>query len=211
MNKINSNKKVLEFTKNKKMIDLLKESFQSLEIVQKGLNAYLDGKRANFPRFYFLSADELIEIISETKDPLRVQPHLKKCFEGIQKLKFDEEKKIHGMYSSEGEYIAFTNLVDTQSVNGNVDDWLNLVESNMIISTKNVIQKAFEEYLTMKRIDWVLNRCGMAVLCMDMTYWTSEAEISINENGSKGAQEFANTCTKKVIFIKKLLYDFFFI
>ena len=24
----------------------------------------------------------------------------------------------------------------------------------------------------MKRNDWVLNRCGMAVLCINMTYWT---------------------------------------
>ena len=105
LNKLNTNKQILEFTKNRKYLEILKESHNNLEFVQKELNNYLDGKRASFPRFYFLSSDELLEILSETKDPLKVQPHLKKCFEGIQSLKFDEDKKIHGMYSAEGEFV----------------------------------------------------------------------------------------------------------
>ena len=151
------------------------------------MNAYLEGKRANFPRFYFLSNDELLEILRETKDPTRVEPHLKKCFEGINKLKFDADKKIYGMYSGEGEYVEYTNdVIDTVKARGQVDQWLIQVESAMIQSVKNVTAIAFQHYTQLQRTHWVIDRCGMAVLCVGMTFWTYQAEQALIQDGAKG-------------------------
>lgn len=143
--------------KTSNLLEQLTQSNTTLDVIQKGLNAYLETKRQSFPRFFFLSNDELLEILAETQDPTRVQPHLKKCFEGIRSLEFREANlDILAMISSEGERVPMINVVNPKDSDGAVELWLLKVEKTMCDTVKSVIKQSITDYVTNDFESWVL-------------------------------------------------------
>ncbi|KAG4100119.1 dynein heavy chain and region D6 of dynein motor-domain-containing protein [Neocallimastix lanati (nom. inval.)] len=194
MKKCDEDHHVLECTGIPNIKEEFINSNNLLDQIQKGLNSYLETKRLMFPRFFFLSNDEMLEILSETKNPKRVQPHLKKCFEGINSLEFDNNLNIHSLYSSENEKLPLTKQISTADAKGLVEKWLLKVESGMKESVHHSIKEAFKAYAETKRKEWVLNWPGQVVLCVSQVYWTFNAEAAI-PRGSKGLEDFSKELT----------------
>lgn len=166
------------------------EANAKLEQIQKGLNDYLETKRLSFPRFFFLSNDELLEILAETKDPLRVQPHLKKCFDGIAKLHFQNNLDITACYDPKGEKVDFPyDKVNHKKINpndsgGNVEVWLIEVEIMMKKSLAYAIDFAMKDYLVSDRLEWLHRWQGQVIICINQTRWCYDVEETLTQGPS---------------------------
>ena len=162
-----------------------------LDKIQKGLSDYLEVKRLVFPRFYFLSNDELLEILAQTKEPRAVQPHLGKCFEGINNVLFlgeGEKLEISEMISSQGENFPLTDTIfPVRGANkGNVEQWMLKLQQSMRLSVKDATQFAIRDFPNIHRKEFVLKHPGMVILCVTALYWTRAVTKAFEDNDLKG-------------------------
>ncbi|XP_044001725.1 dynein axonemal heavy chain 12 [Aphidius gifuensis] len=175
------------------LYEIMKNSNELMEKINDGVTNYLEKKRLYFPRFFFLSNDDMLEILSETKDPLRVQPHLKKCFEGISKLGFNNELEIYSMFSDDNEQIKMQNIISTKDARGCVEKWLVQVEEQMINSIKHQIYLSYFDYERRKnRVKWSLIWPGQVILCVSQIFWCIEVQICLRVQATWALETYYN-------------------
>ena len=166
--------------------DKLKNEFdlnnKNLDQIQKSLSEYMETKRRSFARFFFLSDDQLLEILADTKDPQKVQNHINKCFECIKSIEFKPDGiNVTGMISPEEEYVQFTTAVNVEEgeKKGNVELWLLEIEDQMRKSLRDIMKKSLIQYKKIDRTKWVLNWQAQIILAVNMIIWTQETEEAI--------------------------------
>jgi dynein heavy chain len=180
----------------------------ALDKIQKNLEDYLETKRAAFPRFYFLGNEELLEILSQAREPQAVQPHLQKCFENLVGLQFGPEPgsiDIGAMISSEGERVS---LGRNLKARGCVEDWLSQVEARMKVSLHGLMKAGLIDYDSRPRVEWVGAHAGQIVATVAQMMWVRGTEKALrNEEGTADgmrlwAKEYANELNQLVVRIR---------
>eukprot|EP00198_Chlamydomonas_reinhardtii_P006936 XP_001696272.1 dynein heavy chain 3 [Chlamydomonas reinhardtii] len=171
------------------LLEQLRRCNEALEGVAKNLEAYLEAKRTSFPRFYFLSNDELLQILSQARNPQAVQPHLQKCFDGIRSLDFGEEGRtndILAMVSAEGERIGLSKNLKASwasfnAARGSVEQWLGSVEAAMRMAVRGQARRAHRDYVTGPgRWDWVRVTPAQLVVVVSNIHWCRAVEACLS-------------------------------
>ncbi|CAG0897967.1 unnamed protein product [Cyprideis torosa] len=142
MKSVLNDSRVLTVIQIERMLDRLRKCSELLELILRGIHGYLDRKRLYFPRFFFLSNGEMLNILSETKSPANVQVHLKKCLPGITSLSFDDDLQIVSVHSALGETLPLTLPVSTSKARGQVEKWLAELQDQVRTSLAMVAKEA---------------------------------------------------------------------
>ncbi|XP_050527907.1 dynein axonemal heavy chain 10 [Daktulosphaira vitifoliae] len=167
--------------------------FGSLEMCQKSLNEYLNSKRNTFPRFFFISDEELLSILGNS-NPASIQEHIVKMFDNVSSLlqvkTLDNSIINTAMISCEKEVMEFISKVDAD---GLVENWMNNVLIEMWRSNKFLSKKAIYCYGSVRkpRCDWILDFQGMICLVANGVWWTAEIENVFKniKDGKKSAMK----------------------
>jgi dynein heavy chain len=139
--------------------DFLPDLNRKLEDCQKSLEAYLEGKRKKFPRFYFVSNPTLLKILSQGSEPTSIQEDFEKLFDAITKVTFERntekkganEKMITSIQQVLGRFEENVRLEGHYvKCEGNIEGWLKTLETNMQVSLKEIAKKASTKVFSME-------------------------------------------------------------
>lgn len=115
---------------------------RKMEEIQKKVEEYLDEKRTDFPRLYFISNDELLHLLSQSSIE-GIEPQLNKLFDQLyrfQKSADATSTDLLGMISADGEEVPFVKDVKI-TPNKGVEVWLREIRDAMTATVQRKIRE----------------------------------------------------------------------
>ena len=182
---------------------------------EKALTEYLETKRKIFPRFYFVSSSDLIDILSKGSDPKAVMVHMSKIVDAIDIFSIDGNpntnagpKDIWEIVSVQGEKVR---LAQDFTCDGPVEDWLMGCIETMQKAMRFHIQEANAGYMDKPRTEWVYHYPCQAIIVASRIWFTTEvhqAFTQIEEGNDMGMKDLLKAQKHQLDnLIKEVLLD----
>ncbi|XP_014248489.1 dynein beta chain, ciliary-like isoform X2 [Cimex lectularius] len=198
---------VVKATNRPHLQERLENMQEDLAKCEKALSQYLETKRLAFPRFYFLSSVDLLDILSNSNNPEAVCKHLTKLYDSVSKLKFKSDgqkttKSAIGMWAKDGEFVT---IIGNCECSGQVEKWLNNVTSAMRRTLRNCFNFALHTYDDKPREKWVFDYPAQVSLVGTQIMWSMEVEIAFGklEEGYENALKEYNK--KQIMQLNNLI------
>lgn len=165
------------------LLSNLQQCSELLDSITRDLNEYLEAKRLGFPRFFFLSNDKLISVLSHTKDFTKIQDSLRKLFEYVDSITVTSSNITH-MNDVERETVKLFKSVDGNTPE--IEDWLNAFEDEMKSSLREYVRNSIAAYPTKKREEWLSRFPAQVVLITNQVVWTEQVTGILSQNKLRG-------------------------
>nr|XP_037870708.1 cytoplasmic dynein 2 heavy chain 1 isoform X3 [Bombyx mori] len=186
---------ILQSTRLQPMLDSISEQ---LLACQSALNQYIDEKRSIFPRFYFLSDDDLLELLGQARAgsegrEVVMQSHLKKLFPGITGVRLGPGgMSVTALCSHFGEVFQLDHPIDIDCA---VEVWLKNLENEIRSSLQNMTLKCLVTNSLHEQDPFSL---PTQILCLAQNIrFTEQAERAIN---SKELHKFRANVEKENLY-----------
>ena len=176
-----------------------------LNKIQKALGEYLEKERVAFPRFYFVGDEDLLEIIGNSNDTLRIAKHLRKMFAGISGLVMDEDSNILGLTSKEGEQCMLRKPISLTAT-PKINEWLRAIETSMRETLSESLLDATNEFEAITDDDtsafeaYISNYPAQIVVLASQACWTSQVNAALEKGGST-LQRLYDTLVERLRFL----------
>ncbi|XP_060221083.1 dynein axonemal heavy chain 14 [Meriones unguiculatus] len=182
LNKLNA----LHITVTTGILEILKTCNEHLETIKKSLEEFLEIKRMIFPRFYFLSNAELLDILAISRNPQAVQRHLVKCFENIRHLLLWRQEigppAVKVLISAEGEGLVLPKKIRVRAA---VEQWMVNVEKSMFDVLKKFVIQGMEDWSCQTFSDWLLSHPGQVGLIVSQMMFYNEGTKALMSSNSR--------------------------
>ena len=175
--------KALTFCNQPTVLPRLEKVQDDLTVCEKALNEFMDSKRIAFPRFYFVSPADLLDILSNGNAPAKVMVHMTKIISAVDTLELLEEgirPFAKGIKSCVGvEYVGFT--MECKLI-GKVEVYMQMILDTMRGSLKEIAMKSLKKVTEIDKESWIVMDPAMVTLLVNNCQWVILCEGAFIKN-----------------------------